>query len=129
VRNRPGGFWVAGNLPEAAHRAVAGSVPLSCLARVALLSDGAARLVERYGWTWSDLLRVLDTGGPAELIRQTRAAERDTAAGRFSGKHHDDATAVLCRFPAPRNAGALCDPGWSGVDDFEGEVERVEMDE
>ncbi|GII92837.1 protein phosphatase 2C domain-containing protein [Sinosporangium siamense] len=102
VRNVPGGFWVAGARPEAAHHAVVGSVPEVDVA--ALLSDGAARLVERYGWDWPALLGTLERHGPAEVIAETRKAELDTPPGRFHGKHHDDATAVLMRrdgAPAP----------------------------
>lgn len=97
IRNVPGGFWVAGNNPEAARHAVVGTVPIAELRRVALLTDGVTRLVERYDWSWPDLLRALDEKGPAELISLTRAAERATTHGRFVGKRHDDATAVLCR--------------------------------
>jgi hypothetical protein len=99
VRNVPDGFWVAGSRPEAARHAFTGAVPLAEVSRVALLTDGAARLVERYGWGWAKFLDLLDTCGPAELIAQTRAAERGTPPGRFPGKEHDDATAVLCRLP------------------------------
>jgi hypothetical protein len=67
-----------------------------------VLSDGAARLVERFGLLdWRGLLDVLDHEGPAELIRRTRRAEEsETEAERAGrrGKRHDDATAVLVRF-------------------------------
>ncbi|TCO44790.1 protein phosphatase 2C domain-containing protein [Actinocrispum wychmicini] len=96
VRNVPGGVWVAGNTPAAAEHAVVGSVPVADIAGVALFSDGVTRLVDRYGWTWRDMMAVLDKNGPADLIASTRAAERTTPG--FPGKPHDDATAVLCRF-------------------------------
>ncbi|MBS2532706.1 protein phosphatase 2C domain-containing protein [Catenulispora sp. NF23] len=105
TRNAPGGFWIAGNNPEAARHALVATVPTADLAALALLTDGATRLVERYGWSWRDLMTLLRRDGPAELINQTRAAERQTPAGRFVGKRHDDATAVLCHFgdaPSPR---------------------------
>lgn len=105
IRNAdiPDAFWIAGNTPKAARHALVGTVPTAPLADIALLSDGATRLVERYGWSWRDLLAALRSDGPAGLIGLTRAAERNTPAGRFAGKRHDDATAVLCRFsdPAP----------------------------
>jgi hypothetical protein len=97
-RNVPDGLWIAGNTPAAARHALVGTVPTAQLADVALLSDGATRLVDRYGWSWQDLLATLRRDGPAGLIDLTRAAERDTPSGRFIGKRHDDATAVLCRF-------------------------------
>ncbi|SEG89854.1 Protein phosphatase 2C [Thermomonospora echinospora] len=96
-RNRPGGFWVAGTKPEAAEQALTGSTPLDELQAVALLSDGASRLADRFGlMTWPDLLAVLDKSGPAELIARTREAEAsDPDGARWPrGKASDDATAV-----------------------------------
>lgn len=43
LRNRPGGFWIAGPEPRAAEHALTGTVPLESLASVTLLSDGATR--------------------------------------------------------------------------------------
>ncbi len=97
-RNRPGGFWVAGPRPEAARHALAGSTPAAGLGTAALLTDGAARLAERYGCAWSELLDLLELEGPVQLVERVRAAELRTAPGRYPGKHQDDATAVLCRF-------------------------------
>ncbi|QSB15175.1 protein phosphatase 2C domain-containing protein [Natronosporangium hydrolyticum] len=102
--NRPGGYWVAGAQPGAAHHAITGKLPLSGVDRVrraALLTDGAADAVTRYQLhTWPTLLDTLTTHGPAELIRQVRAAELsdDTGDGQARYKRHDDATAVLCQF-------------------------------
>jgi hypothetical protein len=93
ARNRPGGFWVASTDPRAAHEALHGSFDRAAVGRVALLSDGASRFVERFHLgTWSDLLDLLEKAGPGELIRRVRAAE-SVDPGR--GKIHDDATAVL----------------------------------
>jgi hypothetical protein len=99
ARNRPNGFYVASTLPEAAHKAIRGAFLVPRVRRAALLSDGAARLVERFGlMDWRQLLDLLTARGPDELIRRTRQAElaepeADRAARR--GKRHDDATAVL----------------------------------
>ncbi|MET9403461.1 protein phosphatase 2C domain-containing protein [Kitasatospora sp. NPDC002965] len=97
-RNRPGGFWVAGPRPEAARQALVGRHPVASLSAAALLTDGAARLVERYDCSWPDLLDLLEAEGPVQLVERVRTAELRTAPGRFPGKHQDDATAVLCRF-------------------------------
>jgi protein phosphatase 2C-like protein len=101
LRNTPQGFWVAGTRPEAAYEALTGSCELSGVRRAAVLTDGATRLVERFGVLgWPGLLDLLDTAGPAELIRRTRAAERaenPAERARLRGKPHDDATAVLLR--------------------------------
>jgi hypothetical protein len=98
-RNRPGGFWVASTEPEAAAQALTGSVPRTQVRAVAALSDGASRLVDRFGLaTWEDILKMLDTYGPRELLRQVREAENsDLAGSRWPrGKAHDDATVVYC---------------------------------
>jgi hypothetical protein len=99
ARNSPGGFYVASTLPEAAHKAVRGSLATTSVRRAALLSDGAARLVDRFARVdWEQLLDLLAAQGPEELIRLTRQAElaeTDTERAGRRGKKHDDATAVL----------------------------------
>ena len=99
-RNQAGGFWVASTKPEAAKHAVQLTVPAAPLRRAAVLTDGAARLVERFNLLdWSDLIKMLDTEGPTELIRRVRAAENTIDPPSSSrGKLHDDATAVLVQF-------------------------------
>jgi hypothetical protein len=102
ARNSPSGFWVASTKPEAAYQAVTGSVPAGEVQRAAVLSDGAARLADRFGLvSWEKLLDLLDKEGPGELIRQTRAAEAAETAEERSGrrgKQYDDATAAFVRF-------------------------------
>ncbi len=99
ARNSPGGFYVASTMPDAAYQAIRGSTVVSAIRRAALLTDGAARLVERFHvLQWPQLLDLLTTEGPAELIHRTRKAElRETDADQANrrGKKHDDATAVL----------------------------------
>jgi len=98
-RNRPGGFWVASTEPNAAAEALTGAVPRDQVRAATLLSDGASRLVDRFGLaTWDDALRTLATAGPSELLRQVRAAENgDLEGSRWPrGKVHDDATAAYC---------------------------------
>jgi hypothetical protein len=101
VRNTPEGFWVASTRPEAARHAVAGSVSLAVqpVQAAAVLTDGAATLVERHKQSWEDVFRILETG-PVELVRRTRDAD-EAGGGASRGKRHDDATAVLCRFVSP----------------------------
>lgn len=67
------------------------SCPRQSVRRAAILTDGATRLVERYGRSWSDLLTILTTSGPSQLVQSTRIEE-------YRGKVFDDATAVLCSF-------------------------------
>lgn len=99
-RNQPDGYWVAGARPEAAHQALTGAVPLADVRGLAVMTDGASRLVEQFGWTWRRLLDTLQHGGPARLVRAVRAAERAMPAG--PGKRFDDATVVHCRIRPAR---------------------------
>ncbi|RCV52250.1 protein phosphatase 2C domain-containing protein [Marinitenerispora sediminis] len=98
ARNTPGGFWVAGTDPRAAHEAVTGSVP-STDGRFALMSDGCSRLVEYYGHGWQAVWDRLVESGPAALVAWVRAEERRHGVPR--GKPHDDATALVGAFPRP----------------------------
>ncbi|GIG63238.1 hypothetical protein Lfu02_76100 [Longispora fulva] len=98
VRNQPGGFWVAAADPDVAAQAYTGSLALDQVDRVGLYSDGITRLVERYGHTWTDLFELVNAEGPRALIHAVRAAEKaDSDPGRWRGKPHDDATAVIAR--------------------------------
>ncbi|MEV0975930.1 integrase [Streptomyces sp. NPDC049915] len=102
LRNRPGGFWIAGPDPRAAEHSLTGAVPLASLASVTLLSDGATRLVDRFELTtWQETLAVVDSSGPAELVRQVREAEAGDIEGRRwpRGKAHDDATVLHWAMP------------------------------
>ncbi|MGV9395137.1 integrase [Streptomyces sp. NPDC003668] len=97
LRNRPGGFWIAGPDPRAAEHALTGTVPLDSLASVTLLSDGATRLVDRFELAdWQEALTVLGSSGPDELIRRVRNAEDEDPDGRRwpRGKAYDDATVL-----------------------------------
>jgi hypothetical protein len=64
-RNSPGGFWVASTDPYAAHEAISGTV--DDFTHAALLTDGVTRLVEHYGYSWADILKLLDKDGPPDL--------------------------------------------------------------
>ncbi|MBK3623619.1 integrase [Streptomyces sp. MBT49] len=97
LRNRPGGFWIAGPDPQAAEHALTGVVPLENLASVTLLSDGATRLIDSFDLaTWDTTKAVLDSSGPGELIRHVREAEGGDPDGRRwpRGKATDDATVL-----------------------------------
>ncbi|MDO0926627.1 integrase [Streptomyces sp. TG1A-8] len=97
LRNRPDGFWIAGPDPRAAEHALTGAVPLRSLTSVTLLSDGATRLVDSFALAdWEELVPVLGSFGPDELIRRVREAEGGDPNGRRwpRGKVRDDATAL-----------------------------------
>ncbi|HCU92266.1 MAG TPA: integrase [Actinobacteria bacterium] len=96
-RNQPGGFWVASTAPAAAREAFTGSLPLADLAAVALLTDGATRMVDVFGLlTWPETLSLLRERGPDELITETRNIEAsDPDCLRWPrSKTSDDATAA-----------------------------------
>lgn len=97
ARNQPGGYWVAAENPAVAVHAIQGVFPLDQVRRVAVLTDGAARIVELFELLdWPGVLNVLDQGGPTELIRRVRAIEAaDPACTRWArNKRSDDATAA-----------------------------------
>ncbi|GAA0975696.1 hypothetical protein GCM10009555_034000 [Acrocarpospora macrocephala] len=90
-RNRPDGFWVAKDDPRAADEAITGSCPISELAGAALLSNGASRIVDRFQLAgWPEVMTVLATSGPAEIIHRVRQAEARHAVAA------DDATIAHC---------------------------------
>jgi hypothetical protein len=93
LRNKRGGFWVASTEPEAAYRAVTGSVPFGTGAEVGIFTDGVSRLVESYGYEWEHVFSVLETSGPSGVIALVRGAEHERPLR--GSKQHDDATAVL----------------------------------
>jgi hypothetical protein len=47
-RNRPGDFWVAAANPAAAYESITGTRPVEDVESLALLSDRASRLVDRF---------------------------------------------------------------------------------
>ncbi|MEV0796492.1 protein phosphatase 2C domain-containing protein [Kribbella sp. NPDC050281] len=97
LRNQPGGFWAASTEPKAAYEALTGTTDRADVELIAVLSDGAARYVERYGRSWEDLLEVLETEGPATLVDRVWKYDEAAHPDTFRGKRYDDATAVLCR--------------------------------
>jgi hypothetical protein len=100
VRNQPGGYWVAAADPSAASESLTGTAHLSQVRQIAVLSDGAARLVEFGLAGWEQILSTLAENGPQALIEEVRRAEATDLRGdrwpRY--KAHDDATAVYVRF-------------------------------
>jgi hypothetical protein len=97
LRNRPGGFWVASTDPDAADHALSGTIPRNQIRRLTALTDGASRLVDRFGiMSWPEALDYIDVHGPQGFISRTRAAEHRDPYGKQwpRGKRHDDATIV-----------------------------------
>ena len=102
ARNQPGGYWLAAADPAAAGHALTGSQPVASLSAVALLSDGASRLADRFHLaTWAQVCDILCRDGPPGLIERVRAAESADPRGERwpRSKIHDDATAVFWPIP------------------------------
>ncbi|MFC4006142.1 integrase [Nonomuraea purpurea] len=90
-RNQPGGFWLAKDDPRAADEAITGSCPISELNGAVLLSNGASRIVDRFQLAdWPEVMAILASSGPAEIIRRVRQAEARHAVAA------DDATITHC---------------------------------
>ncbi|GAA3079139.1 protein phosphatase 2C domain-containing protein [Kribbella aluminosa] len=96
LRNQPGGFWAASTEPKAAYEAITGSTDLAAVDVIAILSDGASRFTEQYGHSWDELIDVLTTAGPRQLIDRVREHDA-TSTGRW--KQYDDASVVLLQRP------------------------------
>lgn len=99
ARNTVGGYWVAETNPAAAKHALVGQFSREQVSRLAVLTDGAARAVAFGLMSSADLLDVLDSDGPASVVRHVRAAERsDPIGARWPrNKQSDDATVVYVR--------------------------------
>ena len=75
-RNVDGGYWLAGATPLAAGHAITGSVCVNDVQGAAMMTDGAARLVDLFGvLTWEDALARLLAAGPGNWIGRTREVE------------------------------------------------------
>jgi hypothetical protein len=91
-RNHPGGYWIAKDDPRAARAAVVGSIDLRPDQCVAVLSNGAARLVEPYRVSeWEGLFDMLHAGGPETVLQRLRAEEERVAT------EPDDASVAYLR--------------------------------
>jgi hypothetical protein len=98
-RNIKGGYWVAAATPEAAGHAVTGLMRPGTVRQAAVLSDGAARLVDFGLADWPEVFDILAQHGPAELISRVRDAEASDLEGQRwpRSKVYDDATVTYAR--------------------------------
>ncbi|MFD5916042.1 hypothetical protein ACFVYP_28965 [Kitasatospora sp. NPDC058201] len=100
TRNTVGGYWVAASTREAADHAFTGSVPAVGIGSVAVMSDGASRLVTDYGEaSWAEVFTTLRTAGAHGLISAVRDVEATDPDGvrwpRY--KRGDDAAVAFCQ--------------------------------
>lgn len=94
-RNTPGGYWVAAADPAVVDQSVVGTIPTADVTRAAVVTDGVSRLVEDFdAMTWGELLDLVSTSGPEEVIRAVRSYEdRDPLGTTWPrNKKSDDAS-------------------------------------
>lgn len=97
ARNQSGGYWIAANNPDAAQHALTGEFQTPNVTRLAVMTDGAARLVNLFGLvTWEQTLDLLQKHGPEIFIEEVRKTELSDIRGQkwHRNKCSDDATAV-----------------------------------
>lgn len=98
AKNRDGGYWIAGSDPRAVDHAITGEWSTESVHRMAVLTDGAARLVNMFrpNLSWWAVLEILRHNGPERLLEDVRLAEyNDREGARFPrNKKSDDATVV-----------------------------------
>ncbi|MFG2903940.1 hypothetical protein ACGF13_02555 [Kitasatospora sp. NPDC048286] len=102
TRNTADGYWVAASNGEAADHAFTGAVPTAGVSAVAVMSDGASRLVTDYGMaSWPEVFATLRAAGADGLISAVRDVEATDPDGvrwpRY--KRGDDAAVAFCRIP------------------------------
>ncbi|MCO8274788.1 protein phosphatase 2C domain-containing protein [Actinoplanes sp. TRM 88003] len=98
MRNRADGYWIAAADPTAAEHALNGLISTGELRRFAVLTDGAARIVNPFGeMSWAGLLDLAETDSPEAVLRRVREAEAGDPLGvRWPrNKRSDDATLIL----------------------------------
>lgn len=97
-RNVEDGYWIASVIPDAADHALLGSAPLEDVRRFAMCSDGAMRALRMTSIsTHQEVMNLLVTDGPNNLVNHVRSAENDDYQGTKwpRNKRTDDATVVL----------------------------------
>lgn len=101
VRNVPNGYWVAQADAAAAEYALTKTWPQTDIRRLAVLTDGASRMVDVFKkFTWSRVLDLLDDLGPSGLIAETRRFEAQDPQGETWPRYKecDDATVAYWKF-------------------------------
>lgn len=99
--NRPDGYWILADDPEAANHGWTGHIGVRPNDRLLLASDGFARLVTTFGTfdDWRLLIEALNDVSLADLVKQLRALESSDPERRKYPRMsvQDDATAVYAR--------------------------------
>jgi hypothetical protein len=99
--NRPGGYWIAGAQPEAAHHGLTSVEGRAGVAALVLASDGVDPARHPRATTWRDLYDEAAERSPEHVLQRIHDAENEDADGRRwpRSKPHDDKTllAVVLR--------------------------------
>jgi hypothetical protein len=100
-RNKPGGYWVAEAVPEAARHAVKASFRLDQIGAVLAMTDGVSNGVDRYGIppNWTEAVTIA-SDDPARLVEMVHNAEVSDPDGERwpRSKCHDDKSLAAIRF-------------------------------
>lgn len=96
ARNRDGGYWVAGALPDAALEAKTRTLEVSDVRSILLASDGAERAI-RYGVIrkWS-AIAIGDLRALLRATQEVEAADRHGMAWPRSKLHDDKTVIAIC---------------------------------
>jgi hypothetical protein len=98
ARNTDDGYWIASTNPDAAGHAITGTLSRHEVVRLALLSDGAARLVDLFGaYSWRRMLDTIEAAGLPYVVQQVRELEAKDELGKEypRNKVSDDATILF----------------------------------
>jgi serine/threonine protein phosphatase PrpC len=100
--NKPNGYFMASNIPEAAQKAIAGSIPIEKGMKLLLATDGLIRGLKTYKikTSWNDFLTSIQDNGIACMIKKIRAIESSDQFGLIykRSSFSDDAAGILISF-------------------------------
>ena len=101
ARNRPGGYWIAEAVPDAAAHAVQRQWPRDGVAAVLVVTDGVSVGLDAYGIPedWATAMFIANRD-PRELLDLVHSAEESDPDGQRwpRAKRHDDKVAAISRF-------------------------------
>lgn len=95
--NQPGGYWILGTDPNAAHHGLTSTTDRKAVDAVILASDGVALDRHPTATQWRDLYREAVERDPAQVLRRIHDAEDTDPDGQRwpRAKPHDDKTLVV----------------------------------
>ncbi|GAB3158064.1 protein phosphatase 2C domain-containing protein [Myceligenerans halotolerans] len=96
-RNEPGGYWIAGTVPDAAHHGLISTTSRTDIEAIILASDGVALDRHPTATRWRSLYDDAIEHSPEQVLRRIHYAENSDPNGRRwpRAKPHDDKTIVI----------------------------------